>query len=164
MKARKGARAWLLVLLPVLQMLAGCDELKITPVPLEGTALPGNWYGERETQLGNIVAYDRLFMQVSEEGYVSYFYLACESGHEDGRVRMKRFNLHNVPIKRLTTVKMVLQSYPLTPKFEISLGAWPDTNEGVWVVDDIELQPVEARSPLTMPDPGLWECQAPSAQ
>lgn len=156
MSAGASGKGLLLILLPMLLVLSGCDALKNTPVSLAGTPLPGTWYGERQGTLGeNVTLHDRLLMQVSEEGYVSYFFLACESGHADGKTRVKRFNLHNMPIKRLTTVKMVLQTYPLTPKFQLSLGAWPDANNGKWVVDEIELQPVDAQ----VPDPGLWECQ-----
>lgn len=147
------------VLSLAMMALTGCEEMKNAPVSLEGTPLPGQWYGERQQQMGKVLAHDRLYMQVSEEGYVSYFYLACESG-ATGPVKQKRLSLNHVPVKRITTVKMVLQTYPLTPKFELSLGAWPDMNEGTWVVDEIPLRQIKAGD---RPDPEQWQCENPQS-
>lgn len=149
-----------LILILLLAVLSGCDGMKNSPVSLQDTPLPGRWYGERQQQLNGVIAQDRLYMEVSEAGYVSYHFLGCEN-RTNGPVKEKRLSLHQMPVKRITTVKMVLQSYPLTPKFELSLGAWPDTNEGVWVVDQISLNPADAETP---PDPEQWRCEAPSLQ
>lgn len=146
-----------LVLLLLLSVLAGCEEWKITPVSLEGTPLVGNWYGERQEMAGDRTIHDRLFVQVRESGEVDYHFLGCERGGGSTKTE-KRLNLQQMLIKRLTTVKMVLQRYPLTPSFELTLGAWPDQAEGAWVVDGIALLPVEG---AVLPEPDSWQCEEP---
>jgi len=154
-----------LISILLLAMLSGCDGLKNSPVSLQDTPLPGHWYGERQQQLNGVMAKDRLLLEVTATGYVSYYFLGCESG-ESGLVKEKRLSLHQMPVKRITTVKMVLQSYPLTPKFELSLGAWPDTNGGVWVVDQISLNPIDVaeKQAPEQSDPEQWRCEADSLQ
>lgn len=142
-------------LLLLLLALSGCEEWKITPVALEGTPLVGSWYGEREDITDDRQIRDRLFIQVRASGEVDYHFLGCQSG-EGATKAEKRLNLQQMPIKRLTTMKMVLQRYPLTPSFELTLGAWPDQGAGVWVVDGIALLPVEGE---VLPEPGRWECR-----
>ena len=142
-----------LLLMMTMVALAGCDKLKVTPVSLQDTPLPGNWFGERQQQLGDVTTHDRLFLRVTESGYVDYHFLACESGAQ--QTQEKSMHLREIPIKRLTTVKMVLQAYPLTPKFELTLGLWPDQNAGVWEVDGVALHPVDDNN---LPDPSQWRC------
>ena len=136
--------------------LAGCDQWKVTPVSVQDTPLVGHWYGEREQRLGSVRAHDRLYVQVMESGLVEFHFIGCE--YHSAGVQEKHLDLQQIPIKRLTTVKMVLQSYPLTPKFELTLGAWPDQNAGVWEVDEIGLQLTEAAK---LPDYSAWHCDSP---
>ena len=153
-------RVKLLLSLAMVLALAGCDNLKNKPVSVETTPLPGIWYGEQRGENGYSVAHDRLLLQVSTDGYVSYHYLSCEFGVGQP-VKEKRLDLQHMPITRLNAVKMVLQTFPLTPKFELTLGRWPDENGGLWVVDNIELQKLDTP---TLPDTQNWDCSEFSVQ
>ena len=150
----------LLVLLLVLPVLGGCEKMKNSPVSVANTPLIGDWYGERQLQDHEVTATDRLLVQVQADGYVSYHFLSCESGGVSPE-REKRLDLKQMPITRLNTVKMVLQSYPLTPKFELTLGAWPDQDNGIWQVDEIPLKKVDSSQ---LPQPAEWACAATTLQ
>ncbi len=123
-------------------LLAGCEKMKNSPVEVVQTPLVGSWYGEQLQEVGDGRVHDQLFIQVKPDGYVDYHFLSCEL--IPGRpLQEKRLDLQHMPVIRLNTVKMVLQNYPLTPKFELTLGPWPDENGGQWVVDDIALRAAE---------------------
>lgn len=135
-------------------LLAGCEQLKNTPVAMDGSPLVGSWYGETTGQSTDVRLRDRLLIQVSTQGYVNYHYLGCEL--QAGQpVREKRLDLLELPITRLNTVKMELQSFPLTPKFQLTLGSWPDQADGVWTVDSVALRAIE---PDQAPLPATWDC------
>lgn len=147
----------LLVLLP---WLGGCEKMKNTPVSVVNTPLVGDWYGEQRSQGGDSFAHDQLLVRLQDDGYVSYHFLSCEFGLGQP-LQEKRLDLKQMPITRLNTVKMVLQSYPLTPKFELTLGTWPDESEGVWQVDNIDLRRVDSTE---LPAPEQWSCDSFSVQ
>lgn len=137
------------LMLAALPWLTACDKLKNTPVAVGGTPLPGYWLGEQR----DAAFHDRLFLHVSDAGHVRYVFLSCD--HRDGMNSEKRLDLHDMPVIRLTTKKMVLQMFPLTPKFELTLGAWPDENGDVWVVDEMPLRRIDADA---VPVVEAWGC------
>lgn len=142
-----------------LLLLTGCEKMKVTPVPVADTPLPGHWFGERQQSLGGTVqAHDRLYLHVTADGYVDFHFLGCESGA--GNVQEKRLDLYAMPIKRLTTVKMVLQTFPLTPKYELTLGVWPDQGAGVWEVDGLALRNADQ----AVPPFAQWRCAGSVSQ
>lgn len=138
----------------LIPLLAGCDNLKTTPVDLQDSPLVGTWFTEGSVQSSDGVQKDRLLLQIAANGYVSYHYLGCDQ-QLGAPLREKRLNLLDMPIKRLTTVKMVLQNYPLTPKYELTIGGWPDQNAGVLTVDGMPLRQFDAAA---VPPPALWDC------
>lgn len=144
----------LLVVAVLMPLLGGCDKLKTTPVDLKDSPLVGAWFAEASVQSPEGVQKDRLLVQVTPSGYVSYHYLGCDQ-QLGSPLREKRLNLQNMPIKRLTTVKMVLQNYPLTPKYELTIGTWPDKADGVFTLDGIPLRPIDSAE---VPPPALWDC------
>lgn len=143
-----------LLVFAMLVLLGGCDKLKTMPVDLQDSPLVGTWYAEDSAQASEGIRTDRLLVQIAASGYVRYHYLGC-----DQRVGLplqeKRLDLLDMPIKRLTTVKMVLQNYPLTPKYELTIGSWPDKNNGVFTLDGLSLRRVE---PADVLPPALWDC------
>ena len=144
----------------LLVLLAGCEKLKNSPVDVSHTPLVGRWYGEQISELGDARIHDQLYLQLKADGYVDYHYLSCE--FMPGQlVQEKRLDLLHMPVIRLNTVKMVVQNYPLTPKFELTLGAWPDENAGQWVVDNIALQPAADDKLLRVTE---GTCQPPVVQ
>jgi hypothetical protein len=152
------------ILLVLALLLGGCEKLKNTPVALQDTPLPGHWYGERSTDPGESgggplqerLLHERLYMHVREDGHAAYAFMSClrEQGHP---VAEKKLTLAPMPVIRLTTRKMVLQGFPLTPKFELTLGAWPDEGAGVFEVDGV---PLRAISAATAPDVEQWHCNS----
>lgn len=144
----------LLVVAVLMPLLGGCDKLKTTPVDLQDSPLVGTWFAEASVQSPEGVQKDRLLVQVTPSGYVSYHYLGCDQ-QLGSPLREKRLSLQGMPIKRLTTVKMVLQNYPLTPKYELTIGSWPDKTDGVFTLDGIPLHPIDSAE---VPPPALWDC------
>ncbi len=140
-------------LVSALVLLGGCEKLKNTPVDVSDTPLRGYWVGEQHTDGASVQNHDRLFIHLRDDGYAAYVFLSCES--RDGQVYQKKLDLGYMPVVRLTTTKMVVQSLPLTPKFEFTLGDWPDESSAVWVVDNVPLNPVAAAD---VPDTKTWQC------
>lgn len=147
-------RTKFMAVVALMPVLSGCDQLKTTPVDLQDSPLVGTWFAEAGVQSPEGVQKDRLLVHVTATGYVSYHYLGCDQ-QLGSPLREKRLNLLDMPIKRLTTVKMVLQNYPLTPKYELTIGGWPDKNDGVFTLDGIPLSPIESAE---VPPPALWDC------
>lgn len=147
-------RTKFMAVVALMPVLSGCDQLKTTPVDLQDSPLVGTWFAEAGVQSPEGVQKDRLLVHVTASGYVSYHYLGCDQ-QLGSPLREKRLNLLDMPIKRLTTVKMVLQNYPLTPKYELTIGGWPDKNDGVFTLDGIPLSPIESAE---VPPPALWDC------
>ena len=111
------------VLSLAMMALTGCEEMKNAPVSLEGTPLPGQWYGERQQQMGKVLAHDRLYMQGSEEGYVSYVYLACEAG-ATGPVKQKPV-LQARPYARVARLFLAVRiPSPCLPAITVSAHIW----------------------------------------
>lgn len=144
----------LAALAAALFFVAGCEKLKNTPVDVSQTPLIGYWFGEQRADVNGVQTHDRLFLHVRDDGYATYTFLACEKS-ADGRSSSKQLALPYMPVIRLTSVKMVVQTFPLLPKFEFTLGKWPDQNEGVWVVDGIPLRGISERE---RPDTEQWRC------
>lgn len=144
----------LVALVAAFFLTAGCEKLKNTPVDVSETPLIGYWFGEQRAEVNGVQTHDRLFLHVRDDGYATYTFLACEK-FADGRSSSKQLALPYMPVIRLTSVKMVVQTFPLLPKFEFTLGKWPDQNEGVWVVDGI---PLHGISESERPDTEQWRC------
>ncbi|MEZ5506720.1 MAG: hypothetical protein R3F38_12415 [Gammaproteobacteria bacterium] len=53
-------------------------ELKTTPVDSKDSPLVGAWFAEAGVQSPEGVQKDRLLVQVTPSGYVSYHYLGCD--------------------------------------------------------------------------------------
>ena len=144
----------LLALMAALALTGGCEKLKNTPVDVSQTPLIGYWFGEQRADVNGVQTHDRLFLHVRDDGHAAYTFVTCENS-ADGRNSAKRLALDYMPVIRLTSVKMVVQTFPLTPKFEFTLGQWPDQNEGEWVVDGIPLHVISERE---RPDTKEWRC------
>lgn len=144
------------LLLNAVFILAGCDQLKVTPVNIDGEPIVGHWYIEKRDQLEDEQFYQRLYMHIKADGYVLYANLLCRFNGEAKLQSESRLNLNYMAIKRINTKKIVLQSYPLTPKFELKLGSWPDQNGGILEVDNLPLSSIAADQ---APDFEQWQCQ-----
>ncbi|MEE2731771.1 MAG: hypothetical protein VYA55_13210 [Pseudomonadota bacterium] len=136
-------------------LLSGCDQWAVTPADISGQPIIGHWYLEQTTQEGEDRFYQRLYLHVREDGRVLYANRLCRNVGAAGASSHSELILDYMAIKRITTQKMVLQQYPLTPKFELRLGQWPDQGEGVFEVDNLVLQPIAATS---APDFRSWSC------
>jgi hypothetical protein len=135
--------------------LVGCGQFKVDPVNLDGQPIIGHWYIEQNVQEGDDHFYQRLYLHVRADGHVLYANLLCRSNEAQGSANESRLVLEYLPIKRISTKKMVLQSYPLTPKFEIKLGLWPDDVRAAFEVDNLTLSKVVES---TLPDYKSWIC------
>ena len=146
-----------LLLLPVVlgSALTGCDQWAVTPADISGQPIIGHWYFEEATSEGDDQFYQRLYMHVREDGRVVYANLLCRTMGTSGVTNHSELILDYMAIKRISTKKMVLQQYPLTPKFELRLGQWPDQGHGVFEVDNLKLLPIEEPQ---APDYHNWSC------
>lgn len=126
MKATWGS-IWLLPL--ATGLLSACDGWKVKPVEVSGQPVVGHWYQEilQEGLAGP--EYRRLYLQIREDGYARYHHQLCEYNGDHEVMIERKLELDYTPIKRLSEKKMLMQNYPLTPKFELTLGQWPDRNE-----------------------------------
>ena len=135
--------------------LSACDQLKVSPVSLEGEPIVGHWFVEQRDQIGSEMFFQRLYLHIRADGYVRYVNLLCRSDENQLR-NESRLNLDYTPVKRITVKKMVLQRFPLTPKFILSLGQWPDENNGIFEVDKLPLAQIESNQ---LPDFDAWQCE-----
>lgn len=136
-------------------VITGCDKWAVTPADISGQPIIGHWYLEETTQEGKDQFNQRLYMHVREDGRVVYANLLCRT-MASGATNHSELILDYMAIKRISTKKMVLQQYPLTPKFELRLGQWPDQGTGLFEVDNLMLHPIEAQQ---APDYHNWDCQ-----
>ena len=141
-------------LLLVLLLSSGCEKFKNNPVDVNSTPLVGYWLGEQVTEVEGAQIYDRALIHVRNDGYLRYTVLSC--GNRDGQLSEKKLALDYMPVTLLTSVKLILQTYPLTTKYELTLGTWPDQGSGVWEVDTIPLHRIEADA---LPDFEAWHCE-----
>ena len=139
---------WLLVL-----CIAGCDGLQIEPVDVAGQPIIGHWYYEGIEREALEQRSIRAYLHVRRDGFAAYAYQACRSGEIASHSQLI---LDYLPIKRLNSKKMVLQKYPLTPSFQLTLGQWPDQGDGRFMVDEVPLQAIVATD---VPDYRQWDCQ-----
>ena len=136
-----------------LVLVCGCEKMKNTPVDVMDTPLRGYWLGEQFSDNNGTQINDRLYLHVRDDGYAAYAFLSCEN--RDSQVYQKKLELGYMPVIRLTTTKMVVQTFSLTPKFEFTLGEWPDESSQVWVVDNVPLNPITESE---VPDTAQWQC------
>ncbi len=150
-------------LLILLIALAGCDNFAVTPADISGQPIIGHWYLDDTTREGDDEFHQRLYLHVREDGRVAYANLLCRQMGSGGASNHSELILEYMAIKRITTKKMVLQQYPLTPKFQLSLGQWPDQEpesadesaDPVFEVDNVPLRPISAGD---APDYQNWRC------
>ena len=135
-------------------LAAGCGPFKVDPVSLQGQPIVGFWFYEgRETDGDHF--YQRLFMHVKADGHVLYANLLCRFDAQGQLLSESRLNLNYMSVKRISTKRMVLQNYPLTPKFQLLLSAWPDQGSGVFEVDKLPLKPISSEQ---QPNFESWQC------
>jgi len=142
--------------LVLVTLLAACEGVEVTPADISGQPIVGHWYLSESVQEGDNLFVQRVYMHVREDGYVLYANLLCRQIMSSGARNHSRLILEYFPIKRINVKKMVLQKYPLTPKYEISLGMWPDQGEGVFEVDSLPLGSIGEDQ---VPEYRSWECQ-----
>lgn len=135
--------------------VSGCDQWAVTPADIAGQPIIGHWYMEEKTREGEELFFQRLYMHVREDGRVVYANLLCRALGSSGANSHSELILDYMAIKRISTQKMVLQQYPLTPKFELRLGQWPDQGDGVFEVDNLKLHRIP---PQQAPDYHNWSC------
>lgn len=136
--------------------LSACDRFVVTPVDISGQPIIGHWYFGESVQEGDHQFFQRLYMHVRNDGFVLYANVLCRQVISSGVRSNSKLILDYLPIKRVTVKKMVLQKFPLTPKFDLSLGAWPDQGAGVFEVDNLPLRPISASD---APDYKSWDCE-----
>ena len=134
--------------------MSGCDQWAVTPADISGQPIIGHWYMEEVTHEGEDRFKQRLYLHVREDGRVVYANLLCRT-LASGATNHSELILDYMAIKRISTNKMVLQQYPLTPKFELRLGQWPDQGDGLFEVDNLKLHPIEEQQ---APDYQNWSC------
>ncbi len=144
------------VLLLGLMLLVACDSVEVTPVDIAGQPIIGHWYFSESVEENGMHFYQRLYLHVREDGFVLYANVLCKQSLSSGVRSESRLILDYLPVKQINVKKLVLQKYPLTPKFEILLGQWPDQGSGVFEVDNMPLRPIAAAE---KPDVHSWECQ-----
>lgn len=136
---------------------AGCDQLKVTPVAMQESPLAGRWFGEMREDLGHEQVWRRLFVHVQAEGYTYYHSLICRFPNDAlGAPSVSELIIEPTPIKRVSQKRLVLQSYPLTPKFQLTIGGWPADNAGRWILDEMALNRVAAAA---APQDRAWVCE-----
>ena len=139
-------------------LLGGCDGLerfKVTPVDLTGQPLVGDWMGQAQLQQGRMTVVQRLYARIEARGVVTYVSLSCAFDSDSERSEASHLSLESVTVKRVTTQKMVLQNYPLTPQFELSIDSLPDASGQGFVLDQVPLSPI---SSADKPSPEGWQC------
>lgn len=142
-------------------ILSGCDQFAVTPADISGQPIIGHWYFSEVSREGGDEFNQRLYVHVREDGRVLYANLLCRKMGDSGFTNHSTLTLDYMAIKRISTKKMVLQQYPLTPKFELQLGHWPDQGESdnpgdvTFEVDKLPLHRIEAAA---APDFHNWEC------
>lgn len=135
--------------------LSGCDWFSVTAADVSGQPIVGHWIYDESVQEGDDRFYQRLYLHVREDGYVLYANKLCRTNPVSQSNSNSYLLLDYFPIKRITVKKMVLQKFPLTPKFELKLGEWPDQGRSVFEVDDLPLQAITSEQ---IPDYKSWEC------
>ncbi len=144
----------LVPLLLIVWAVYGCEKLKVTPVDVRGQAIVGYWFGQRAESDQQYRFEHRLYLHVREDGFVRYVNLLCSYG-VDGDLQQRRLNLDYLPIKTLSAEKMVVQSYPLTPKFEFTLSHWPSEQSDYFEVDTVRLKKFTSQE---VSNPNKWQC------
>ena len=146
-----------LLAIMMLTLVSGCEKFRNKPVDMHNSPLVGHWFGERQLQQRGHDIWDRLYISISSDGEMGYHYLSCERGDNHFKSE-KNLNLEHMPIIKLKQDELVIQTYPLTPKFDLTLGDWPDKNDGVFVVDGLNLK---TTAPV---DWANWHCVWPKTQ
>ena len=142
-------------LLAIMWLLAGCDQWAVTPEDISGQPIIGHWYYAERVREGDTAFFQRLYLHVRGDGRVLYANLLCRTALDGGIDSHSRLVLEYMPIKRISVKTMVLQQFPLTPKFQLKLGAWTDQGDGVFEVDGLPLEPITAEA---APDYSAWDC------
>lgn len=137
--------------------LAGCD-VKNEPIPLTDSPLIGVWEGQKETKNKGLIQIQKMYLELKEPGYVALHQVNCwaEKNSEPLIWKVKDFQIDFMPIIKLTQKKIKAQWMPFTPKIELRLDRWPETENGVatMVVDGVTLQRVATPS-----DRSRWLCE-----
>lgn len=132
---------------------SGCG-FEVEPVPLRGQPIVGHWYYEGKQTDGDVF-YQRLYLHVREDGRVLYANLLCRFDDKGNLLNESRLNLNHMAVKRITSKKLVLQGQMLTPKYQLSLGQWPDQGPGVFEVDKLPLRTIPVKD---KPEFDKWQC------
>ena len=141
--------------------LAACEKLKVEPVAVRGEAIVGHWYAQQSSQENEFLVLRHVHLQVREDGYARYYSLFCETNQQSLVTNSRSLELDYTPIKRLNQTKMLLQRYPLTPQFELTIGHWPDAEDDRFEVDQVQLERVNESE---VPEFQAWNCDSsPSA-
>jgi len=154
--------AALMLLAGLVSVFSGCEKLKVTPVDVSGQPIVGHWYFEGAQQLQqqppqqpDIQTQQRVYLHVREDGHVLYANLICRVDVANGARNHSEMILEYPPIKRLSAKKMLLQEYPLTPQFELTIARWPTQDDDHFLVDEVLLARINADA---APDYTQWQC------
>ena len=139
----------------LLLFLCGCEKLRVEPVSVQGQPIVGHWYAQQSSEDDGILVQRHVYLQVREDGYARYFSLLCETNLQTQSTSSRNLQLDYTPIKRLNHKKMLLQRYPLTPQFELTIEHWPEGRDDQFEVDEIQLQWL---SDTEVPEFSAWSC------
>lgn len=118
-------------------LLVGCDLFKVTPVDLSNYAILGQWYGEQQLDEGN--TRQQVYLKIQPDGLVTYYHLICRHLEDAQRAVISDLRIVDFPVKRLSPTAMVLQKYPFSPQFRLTLAQWPSAEVDRFQVDEVVL-------------------------
>lgn len=136
--------------------ISGCEKLRVEPVSVKGESIVGHWFAEQNSNEDKLMVRRKVYLQVREDGYARYYSLLCEKNLDTQLSSSRSLELDFTPIKRLNRKKILLQRYPLTPQFELTIGHWPVEDSNLFEVDQIQLHPIPETN---VPDLQDWGCE-----
>lgn len=141
----------LILLAPVL--LWGC-ALKNDPTPLGDSEIVGQWLHDETENLNEGVLHTRMALDITRDGYASYVFISCVET-DGGWQKSRGLQLKHMPIIAVSTKKIKVQTFPLTPKWEFQITAWPHQEDGRWhmSIDRKAMKKVEDIGDATQ-----WQC------
>ncbi len=142
-----------LMCLALVISVVGCDQFKITPVDVTNQAIVGYWYGEKQVNEQGWQVWQRAYLHVREDGYAYYHNLLCRQYIDGTGTNSSELKLDYMPIKDLTPTTILLQKYPMTPKFQLTIGRWPNSEDQALQLDEFLLE----RKTASM-ETNVWRC------